>query len=241
MLPEPDESGSDNPRKRGWCVGQFQIAPPLIGILCIGIMASVAGVLAGRGVLALAVGVSIALVGVVLLLGIVGVGSVVLLLVRRLFPAKGKTGDSTAERLLILATYCCVWIMIGSPVWTAVFFPADSSVREAPRRRSCIVNLKVIGLGLQNYYSVHGCFPPAYTTDEDGHPLHSWRVLILPHIEEAALYHRLRLDEPWHSPHNRAVFESAEFSHRCPYYLPFVVRRGARHGLRHGRGRRHHL
>jgi hypothetical protein len=37
---------------------------------------------------------------------------------------------------------------------------------------------------------------------EDGTPLYSWRVLILPYIEQDALYKQFRLDEPWDSPRN---------------------------------------
>ena len=37
---------------------------------------------------------------------------------------------------------------------------------------------------------------------EDGRPLHSWRVLLLPYIEQEGLYKQFRLDEPWDSPHN---------------------------------------
>ena len=38
--------------------------------------------------------------------------------------------------------------------------------------------------------------------------MHSWRVLILPYIEEEQLYKKLHLNEPWDSPHNRAVFDA---------------------------------
>src|SRR5262249_8721157 len=37
---------------------------------------------------------------------------------------------------------------------------------------------------------------------DDGRPLYSWRVLLLPLIGEEALYNDFHLDEPWDSPHN---------------------------------------
>jgi len=55
---------------------------------------------------------------------------------------------------------------------------------------------------MHNYHDTHGELPPAYTTDEDGTPLLSWRVLILPFLEETDLYERFNLDEPWDSPNN---------------------------------------
>lgn len=39
-------------------------------------------------------------------------------------------------------------------------------------------------------------------TDADGQPMHSWRVLILPYIEEKKLYDQYDFSEPWNSPHN---------------------------------------
>jgi hypothetical protein len=40
---------------------------------------------------------------------------------------------------------------------------------------------------------------------DDGQPLLSWRVLILPYIEEDELYREFHLDEPWDGPHNRRL------------------------------------
>jgi len=55
---------------------------------------------------------------------------------------------------------------------------------------------------MHNYESVHGRLPPAVVYGEDGKPLYSWRVLLLPYIEQDGLYKEFHLDEPWDSPHN---------------------------------------
>jgi hypothetical protein len=55
---------------------------------------------------------------------------------------------------------------------------------------------------MHNYASQHGRLPPAVVYGDDGTPLLSWRVLILPHLGEQALYERFKLDEPWDSPNN---------------------------------------
>src|SRR5438477_9227485 len=52
------------------------------------------------------------------------------------------------------------------------------------------------------YADEHGRLPPAVVYGEDGTPLLSWRVLILPYIEQKPLFDRFKLDEPWDSPHN---------------------------------------
>lgn len=41
-----------------------------------------------------------------------------------------------------------------------------------------------IGFALQLYRCDHGTFPPPFTVDKNGKPLHSWRVLILPYLEK---------------------------------------------------------
>lgn len=55
---------------------------------------------------------------------------------------------------------------------------------------------------MRNYESMHGRLPPAAVRGNHGEPLLSWRVLLLPFIEQADLHRRFRLDEPWDSPHN---------------------------------------
>jgi hypothetical protein len=85
--------------------------------------------------------------------------------------------------------------------------------RESDRRVQCANNLRLIGLVLHNYHDTWG-FPPPYVTDAQGKPLYSWRVLILPWMEEQDLYSQWRLDEPWDSPHNRSLPAPSCFS--CP-------------------------
>jgi hypothetical protein len=63
-------------------------------------------------------------------------------------------------------------------------------------------HLRQIALGLQQYHDTYKGLPPAVVRDKDGKPLYSWRVLILPFIEEGSLYKDFRRNEPWDSPHN---------------------------------------
>lgn len=62
--------------------------------------------------------------------------------------------------------------------------------------------LKQIGLALHNYYETYDQFPPQAVVDAAGNRLLSWRVLILPYLDQQALYDQFHLDEPWDSPHN---------------------------------------
>jgi hypothetical protein len=60
-------------------------------------------------------------------------------------------------------------------------------------------------LAVANYNDTHGHLPPAYQLGPDGRPWHSWRVLILPFIEEDARFKQYRFDEPWDGPNNRKL------------------------------------
>jgi hypothetical protein len=56
-----------------------------------------------------------------------------------------------------------------------------------------------------SYHGTHGSLPPWAVVDKHGKPLLSWRVLVLPFIEQDDLYKQFKLDEPWDSPHNRRL------------------------------------
>jgi hypothetical protein len=60
-------------------------------------------------------------------------------------------------------------------------------------------------LAVANYHSAYGSLPPAYVADKDGRPMHSWRVLILPVLEQSQLYNAYNFAEPWNGPNNRAL------------------------------------
>jgi prepilin-type processing-associated H-X9-DG protein len=92
----------------------------------------------------------------------------------------------------------------------------DSGSRGATRRSQCTNNLKQIGLGLQNFHDVYGCFPPACITDKNGKPMHSWRVLILPFIEQKALYDKYDFNEPWDGPNNSKLAKEMPPIFGCP-------------------------
>ncbi|MHB1557551.1 MAG: DUF1559 family PulG-like putative transporter [Isosphaeraceae bacterium] len=99
--------------------------------------------------------------------------------------------------------------------------------RAASTRSVCVNNEKQMALALHNYASAHkGKFPPAYTTDRDGKPLLSWRVLILPYLEQDALFKEFHQDEPWDSPHNKALIDRMPVTYRCPLQSVRSAREG---------------
>ena len=73
-------------------------------------------------------------------------------------------------------------------ILVAILLPAFEPRGGHPRWTQCPNNSKQIALAIHNYHDVHGCLPPAYVPDQDGKPMHSWRVLILPYLEDSGLY-----------------------------------------------------
>lgn len=97
-----------------------------------------------------------------------------------------------------------------------LLMPGIPSAREAARRMQCSNNMRQIVLAFHAYHDQHGCFPPTYTVDEKGQPLQSWRVLILPYVEQKELYEKIRLDEPWDSEYNRQFHTAVPRIYQCP-------------------------
>lgn len=110
------------------------------------------------------------------------------------------------------------WVSVC--IIVAVLFALLMPVFQGPLREGrwweCRSKIRVIGLGLLNYHDDYGCFPPAYIADENGRPMHSWRVLILPFLDQQALYHRYRFDEPWDGPNNSKLAEHGIWQFDCP-------------------------
>jgi hypothetical protein len=82
---------------------------------------------------------------------------------------------------------------------------AVQKTRGAAARAQAQNNLKQIGLALHNYHDTMNSFPPQATYDKNGKPMLSWRVFILPYIEQQELYKQFHLDEPWDSEHNKKL------------------------------------
>jgi hypothetical protein len=77
-------------------------------------------------------------------------------------------------------------------------------------------------LAISNYESTYKALPPAVVTDADGKPLYSWRVVLLPFLEQKSLYDQFHLDEPWDSPHNVELLSSIPPVYRAPNETSFA-------------------
>lgn len=104
-------------------------------------------------------------------------------------------------------------------VLTGLLLPAVQSAREAARRMQSSNNSKQLMLSIHNYESAYKRIPTRATKGPDGKPLLSWRVAILPYIEQAALYQKFHLDEPWDSEHNIKLLDQMPPTFKHPSYV----------------------
>ena len=104
-----------------------------------------------------------------------------------------KAGFTLVELLVVIA-------IIG--VLVALLLPAVQAAREAARRSSCLNNSKNISLAMHNHHDTLLRFPPGCANDKTPLGTHatgagwgsSWKVYLLPYIEQHALYSKWIFD-----------------------------------------------
>jgi hypothetical protein len=108
-------------------------------------------------------------------------------------------------RRLVPALFAAVvaTAVVAAPV------PKGTEKLEPPTReqlKQSKNNLKQIVLAMHNYHDVHNAFPQD-VTDGNGKPILSWRVLLLPYLEQDQVFKKFALDEPWDSATNKKLIE----------------------------------
>jgi hypothetical protein len=111
------------------------------------------------------------------------------------------------RRLLLLVVVFALIAWIGRGAQEA---------RKAAYRACCNGNLCQIGVAFHNYHRAYGSFPPAYLTDAQGKPVHSWRVLLLPFLGEQTLYDAYKFNESWDGPNNSKLAAFMPHTYACP-------------------------
>ncbi len=100
----------------------------------------------------------------------------------------------------------------------ALVLPAVQQARESARRTQCASSLRQIGLALQNYHDMHSVFPLNYGNGAfDGtNTGASWLQMVLPFVDQAPLYSRIRFGSPLIHPENTAVAQTVIPLFLCP-------------------------
>ncbi len=135
-----------------------------------------------------------------LICGIVGLGRA---------NRRGGSGFGMAIAGMVLSG---IGLLTAFPLLIALLLPAVQKVREAAARKSSANNLKQLSIAQMNYESANGENPKAfhYQGQPGGEPAKltdrlSWRVAMLPYLEQENVYRLFRLDEPWNSPNNQPL------------------------------------
>jgi hypothetical protein len=97
-----------------------------------------------------------------------------------------------------------------------VLMEAIQKARESAARAQTQNNLKQLGLAMHNYNDTYQHLPPQATYDKNGKPMLSWRVMILPFIEQQNLYNQFHLNEPWDSEHNKKLLAKMPKTYASP-------------------------
>lgn len=102
---------------------------------------------------------------------------------------------------------CCS--LFFTAILIGLMLPAVQKVREAASRATTTNNAKMMGLAMQNYHDEYDGFPravydPKKVGFKNGKGL-SWRVGLLPFLEQSNLHDSFKLDQSWDSAANQAL------------------------------------
>jgi prepilin-type N-terminal cleavage/methylation domain-containing protein/prepilin-type processing-associated H-X9-DG protein len=123
-----------------------------------------------------------------------------------------KTGFTLVELLVVIA----IIVLLVS-----FLLPALQAAREAARRIQCTNNLKQLGLGLQQYESAYGAYPPSLVLAGLGNRpdwVGGWSVnaRILPFLEQVTLFNAINWCSTYQAPINQTVAATHLSVFVCP-------------------------
>jgi len=119
---------------------------------------------------------------------------------------RSKHGFTLIELLVVIAIIA---------VLIALLLPAVQSAREAARRAQCVNNLKQMGIAIYSYHDQTNAYPPGAIGGNWGGSQMSWRVFILPQMEQNPAYNALNFSIG-ETPQNATVYYTSFPTFLCP-------------------------
>jgi hypothetical protein len=146
------------------------------------------------------------------------IGKLIPILVRE---AKQGLGDEGVVKALALlrpkAQGDQLTLTLDDKTLTTVFVPIAKKAQESAKRHISTNNLKQMALAMHAYHDAYKSLPARANHDAEGKPLLSWRVHVLPFLEQEGVYKQFKLDEPWDSEHNKKLIPRIPEIYRSPY------------------------
>ncbi len=127
--------------------------------------------------------------------------------------ANRRSGKTVVIVIVVIAG---VMLLLCGGVLAAILMPAVTQARAAAQRQVSMNNMKSIAIALHNYHDTYRAFPPAYLEGEDGEPIVSWRVLLVPFLsEDFRATHGREID--WTDPQNKGIPQQYEGLYTSPH------------------------
>ena len=136
----------------------------------------------------------------------------------------GDRGVSLAMALVVsLASIAGIGLLLAVVIGVVYLALASSDVvRGDGLSEPCQRNLKAIGAAMLAYHNDNGRFPPACIYDEQGRPMHSWHVLLLPYLNQQQLFQQYNMSLPYGDPQNQLIAWQMPAVYHCPESLNVV-------------------
>lgn len=125
------------------------------------------------------------------------------------------TAPGIRSVLLSLTVFVLGLVGVGVLYCMWVLYAVDNAKFEA-RRTSSAHNLKSIALAMHAYHDEHGSFPRAHWTLPSGERIRSWRVALLPYLEQKDVFDAIQQDEPWNAEANQQAYRYRPSIYRMP-------------------------
>ncbi|TWU43886.1 hypothetical protein Q31b_14180 [Novipirellula aureliae] len=126
-------------------------------------------------------------------------------------PQTKQLGTLAVAGVVLVLLLCFLYAVVRQGSQTV------SQLQTNRMRAASIRNLEKIAEALNAYAADHGTYPPAYTKNNAGQPLQSWRVLILPYLGEEEIYESINQNLAWDEPDNiTAAYNTIPSVYRHP-------------------------